>query len=116
MVVDRYYSKSKYNGFFIEAGAYDGEAISNTLFLEIERNWTGLLVEPNPESYKSLLSKNRNTSSVETCLSRKVTPEVVNFDAASIFGGILVDGKIFTKLVDLLEAKIDAGEGIIFHY
>ena len=32
-------------GFFIEAGAADGENLSNTLFLEIKHKWTGLLVE-----------------------------------------------------------------------
>ena len=31
----------KRNGFFIESGAYDGEALSNSLFFEIERNFTG---------------------------------------------------------------------------
>ena len=32
-------------GFFMEAGAFDGEQWSNSLFLEQARNWTGLLVE-----------------------------------------------------------------------
>ena len=34
-------SGGKRNGFFIESGAYDGEALSNSLFFEIERNFTG---------------------------------------------------------------------------
>ena len=34
-------SGGKRNGFFIESGAYDGEAISNSLFFELERNFTG---------------------------------------------------------------------------
>ena len=39
--------KSKlHNGFFIEAGADDLITDSNTLFFEIERSWTGILVEP----------------------------------------------------------------------
>lgn len=33
--------KGKRDGFFIEAGAHEGEDISNTLFFEIERGWTG---------------------------------------------------------------------------
>ena len=45
------------NGFFIEAGAYDGEIASNTLLFELEHNWTGLLVEPNPDSFKWLTNK-----------------------------------------------------------
>ena len=83
-VVDQYYSSSKYGGFFIEAGAFDGETLSNTLFLEVERNWTGILVEANPDNFKHLQSRNRNVSSIETCLSRKIHPEVVDFDAARI--------------------------------
>ena len=31
----------KRNGFFIESGAYDGETISNSLFFELKRNYTG---------------------------------------------------------------------------
>ena len=45
------------NGFFIEAGAYDGEIGSNTLLFELEHNWTGLLVEPNPDAFKLLTNK-----------------------------------------------------------
>jgi len=33
------------NGFFVECGAHDGEHLSNTLFFELERDWTGLLIE-----------------------------------------------------------------------
>ncbi|ABB36240.1 conserved hypothetical protein [Synechococcus sp. CC9605] len=36
----------KENGYFVEFGAYDGIDHSNTLLLESEFNWTGLLVEP----------------------------------------------------------------------
>lgn len=37
----------KTGGFFVEAGAFNGEYLSNSLFFEIHRNWTGLLVEAN---------------------------------------------------------------------
>ena len=45
------------NGFFIEAGAYDGEVFSNTLFYELKQNWTGLLIEPNPDAFEELNKK-----------------------------------------------------------
>ena len=37
------------DGYFVEFGAYDGTAHSNTKLLEERFGWTGLLIEPNPE-------------------------------------------------------------------
>lgn len=68
-------------GFFIEAGALDGEYLSNSLWLEKELNWTGLLIEPNPYNYKELLMKNRKAWTSNTCLSTKSYPKEVNFAA-----------------------------------
>ena len=50
------------DGFFIECGAYDGEIFSNSLFFELRRNWTGLLVEPVIQSYEALRRKNRKVT------------------------------------------------------
>ena len=62
--------KRKKNGFFIEAGAYDGIASSNTLILEKYFNWTGVLVEPGPSFVK--LKKNRpNSVCINKLLSNK---------------------------------------------
>ena len=55
-----------WSGFYIEAGANDGVAQSNTCFLERGRNWRGLLVEPIPE-LASLCRANRPHSIVEQC-------------------------------------------------
>lgn len=41
----------KRNGVFIELGANDGLDQSNTAFLEFNRNWTGILIEPSPSAY-----------------------------------------------------------------
>ncbi|MCL4138424.1 UNVERIFIED_CONTAM: hypothetical protein GTU68_025668 [Idotea baltica] len=46
-------------GFFVEAGALDGEYLSNTLWLEKDKKWTGLLIEPDLVNYSELLKKNR---------------------------------------------------------
>lgn len=44
-VVDRLL-KQKAGGVFLDVGGYDGMTGSNTLFLEVFRGWTGMLVEP----------------------------------------------------------------------
>ena len=44
----------KYEGCFIEIGATNGVALSNTYLLENEFNWTGLLVEPAKIWHKDL--------------------------------------------------------------
>ncbi|XP_042213226.1 protein Star-like [Homarus americanus] len=62
------------NGFFIEAGALDGEYLSNTLWLEMDRGWGGLLIEPDENSYRKLLSKHRKTWSSNTCISMTSYP------------------------------------------
>ena len=59
----------KTKGFFIECGAADGIRFSNSLFFERARSWTGLLVEPNTDLFKSLTKLNRNAYSINSCLS-----------------------------------------------
>lgn len=54
------------NGFFVEAGANDGIAQSNTLRLERKLGWRGLLIEPIPE-LAAKCRKNRPGSTVENC-------------------------------------------------
>jgi len=79
---------NKKNGFFIEAGAWDGEELSNTLYMETALGWTGLLVEPNSAVYRQLLTKQRNAFSVNCCLSPTRYPQKVKFDTADVFGAI----------------------------
>ena len=72
----------KKNGIFIEAGAYDGEVHSNTLQLELNYNWTGILIEPNPENFKTMLTKKRKCHFLNACLSTSNTVKEEYFDAA----------------------------------
>ena len=88
-----FYNQSKTNGFFIEAGAFDGVTLSNSLFFELHRGWSGLLVEAHPDNYQSLLDKNRKVWSLGNCIAMSSKPEVVVFDAATIFGGIIQEGR-----------------------
>jgi hypothetical protein len=47
--------KDQKDGFYIEAGAYDGEVFSNSLYYELKLGWKGLLVEPNPDPLAELV-------------------------------------------------------------
>jgi len=76
------------NGFFIECGAADGEYFSNSLFFELKRNWTGLLIEANPEYHRALLDKNRHAYVLRTCLSTERRPAIVHMQPAGLLGGI----------------------------
>ena len=78
--------QSKKRGFFIEAGAFDGERLSNTLLFELLHQWTGLLVEPHPLEFGNMLTKHRRAWHLGHCLSTKTHPEIVDFDAAGLFG------------------------------
>jgi FkbM family methyltransferase len=52
-------TKMKRDGFFVEFGACDGVELSNTLTLEKDFNWKGILVEPSI-SWHDELFKNRS--------------------------------------------------------
>lgn len=49
------------NGFFVDIGAFDGRCCSNSVVFEEGYGWTGICIEPNPESFKDLV-KNRPTA------------------------------------------------------
>jgi FkbM family methyltransferase len=56
------------NGFYIEAGAYDGVLQSNTKFLEEELNWSGILIEPSPKVFLDLEKNRPNNININKCL------------------------------------------------
>ena len=41
-----YFPSELRDGFYVEAGAAGGEEDSHSLYFELQRGWTGLLVEP----------------------------------------------------------------------
>src|SRR5260370_22486366 len=49
----------KRDGIFVDVGAYDGVALSNTYYFEKELGWSGLCVEPNPVAYKGLIQNRK---------------------------------------------------------
>jgi FkbM family methyltransferase len=71
------FNNFKTNGTFIEVGACDGVATSNTLLLEREYSWTGLLVEP-ARIWHADLFRNR-TAQIETRCAWKSNGEQLQF-------------------------------------
>ncbi|XP_047470507.1 uncharacterized protein LOC125026250 [Penaeus chinensis] len=64
----------QYPRLFLEAGAYDGEFLSNTLNFEYEYKWRGILVEANPAFFERLLQKRRKAWAINACLNTKPYP------------------------------------------
>src|SRR5688572_349204 len=60
--------KRKTNGFFIEIGANDGITFSNAYFLEKNRGWKGICVEPHPTAFEKL-KKNRTAKLINACIA-----------------------------------------------
>jgi hypothetical protein len=78
----------KTRGFYVECGAAAGERDSNTLFFDGARNWTGLLIEPDPEAYDSMLRRNRHAYSINSCLSPDNQTKMMLFEVAGERGGL----------------------------
>ena len=86
-IIDEFFYQKR-SGFFVEAGAGNGFDKSNTIFLEYERNWRGLLVEPDPILFKDLLESGRRDPKdllFHACLSTQKYPQKLMID---ISGGI----------------------------
>ena len=51
-------------GYFLDIGAHDGVVFSNTYLLETKYNWSGILIEANPISFRKL-----NSNRIALCLN-----------------------------------------------
>lgn len=69
-----------FNGRFLDLGAYDGKAFSNTLAL-YDKGWSGVLVEASPQCFKSLqrIYKDRKRSSLVCACVVAGGPRMVKF-------------------------------------
>nr|XP_022294520.1 uncharacterized protein LOC111104719 [Crassostrea virginica]XP_022294521.1 uncharacterized protein LOC111104719 [Crassostrea virginica] len=77
----------KKTGFFVDIGAHDGQFLSNTLWLERQHNWTGLLIEANPELCEKIDKLKRHVWRLCACLSK--SQNNVTFIKGNAVGGIL---------------------------
>ena len=62
-----YWNSSSHRGVFLEMGALDGWTHSNSLAYERWLNWTGVLIEANPDSCVELFERRRSGATVNLC-------------------------------------------------
>lgn len=122
--------RCKQEGFYVEFGATDGIAISNTYLLETEFGWKGILVEPCKVWHRELF-ENRRGSIIETkcvwrnssqklefCETNELELSTINsFKSSDNHGYQRAKGKVYEvetiSLLDLLQ-KHNAPEYIDF--
>jgi FkbM family methyltransferase len=73
-------------GFFVEAGANDGFAQSNTYHLERWRGWSGLLIEPIPELAAECRKNRPRSIVVQAAL---VAPDFAETEIEMQFAGLM---------------------------
>ncbi|XP_064104879.1 protein Star-like isoform X2 [Macrobrachium nipponense] len=76
----KYFFGDQKTGVFLDSGALEGDIFSNSLWLEKERGWTGILVEVDPNNFRHLVQKRRKSWLSNTCIARGPYPQQVNFE------------------------------------
>jgi FkbM family methyltransferase len=91
-------------GFFVEIGANDGFTLSNTLTLEQQFNWNGLLIEANPE-YRDSLKRRRAMVEIAAVVRQE---GYYDFRSAGLYGGVadLLDGTHEERTRDARSIKV----------
>ena len=73
-------------GYFVDVGAYDGIAHSNTCLLERRFGWNGICIEANPTTYQRLRAARRCVC-VHACLDEE-SGKTVTFNLDDMSSGI----------------------------
>ncbi|XP_054288058.1 uncharacterized protein LOC129003784 [Macrosteles quadrilineatus] len=85
-------TSTKAERFFLECGARDGVSLSNTLYLEKNLFWKGLLVEADPAHFENIISVHRKAWIAPVCMSLNTSAYVAHFNSSLSF-----EGKILTN-------------------
>lgn len=80
-----YHLNGKKDGFFVDIGAHDGIALSNTFAFE-QLGWKGICVEANPDTFEKL-KKNRTCDSYNYAVT-SIKDEYIEFRQAGVLGVI----------------------------
>lgn len=110
--------KNKPNGYFLEIGGGDGLWISNTLLLEEQLGWTGILVEPT-KAYQKLINNRPNCICVNKCVSDDFKTltlfEIHDTGQASINPNEAAENTLLTQVADVKiedKNKLDSRWGV----
>jgi hypothetical protein len=76
------------NGFFMEAGGFDGETHSNSLYFEKYLDWNGILIEANPRLCSHIIRKCRKSMLVCGGISTNNETTLTPFVFAGALGGM----------------------------
>jgi len=87
------------NGFFVEAGGYNFEKGSTSLYFELKHGWTGLLIEPYTRLYRQGLTKHRNITSINACLSP--VPHAAKMKYSIDREGLTLDGVVLPESTEI---------------
>jgi FkbM family methyltransferase len=68
-VLYKYYFPRKFNGFFIECGAYDGVTESSCKFFEESMSWKGINIEASPRVFQRLAVNRQWARNINVALS-----------------------------------------------
>ena len=95
--------------FFVAVGAHDGVSSSNTGHFEIDLEWNGICIEPNPQVFEQL-KKNRKCKLYNCCVGS--SNDEVNFLLISGYAEMLKHGLIqdidyWHKLIDYKSITTD---------
>jgi len=88
----------KSGGVFIEFGAYDGVIFSNTYLLEKQFGWSGILIDPIPSHYESMM-QNRKCKLIHGAVSAEHQESVLIEELpASDLSRFVGKRKVFKKV------------------
>jgi FkbM family methyltransferase len=102
-ILDRVVFRGRRGGIFVEIGAYDGITGSNTLFFEIFRGWSGLLIEASPRLHAEA-QRLRNTP----CLQVAVAPEAGYAEFLDVRHGYTQMGGLVTSMSQKAKEMIES--------
>jgi FkbM family methyltransferase len=101
--INETFFKNFRNGIFVDVGAHNGIALSNTYFFEKELNWRGLCLEPNPEVFP-LLTTNRSCLCICGCAT---TEHNVTKQFLKISGSLEMLSGLIDKFDDKHKMRIE---------